>query len=144
MKTIRNIFSLLILSTLLSVSISSCSKNKPIQEEVIMETVEIKQECPIDENTLMIVANLTIKDEANRTDLLKALHQVVDGTRQEEGNIAYVLHQDINDPMTYIIFEVWKSQEAINFHNETPHFKAFVEAVGDKAILSVNTMKKVY
>ena len=141
MKATGSIFLVAILSVLLGFSISSCSKNKP---ETIVETIEITQECPIDENALMIVANLTIKNEADKVDLVKALHQVVDGTRQEEGCISYVLHQDVSDPMTYIIFEVWKSQEAINFHNETPHFKAFVEAVGDKAILSVSVMKKVY
>jgi quinol monooxygenase YgiN len=127
--------------------ISSCSGNQQSKDETANPEVkeEKKEECPMDNpNTLVIVATLTIKNEADKADLENALHAVVDGTRTEEGNISYVLHQDVNNPLTYVIIEVWKSQDAINTHNETAHFKAFVEAVGNKADLSVNTIKKVY
>ena len=95
-------------------------------------------------NTLKIVAIATLKDSAFQSDFEQALKAVVEGTNTEEGNIAYEAHQDINNPLVYIIIEAWKSQEAINFHNETTHFKAFVAAIGDKASLSVNIMKKKY
>ena len=162
MKTIVKISSLVAFSMLLLLSVSCCSKSGSEQKDCCEKqcakqcgekescakqccsSAGIEQKCPIDENTLMIVATLTVKNEADKADLENALHRVVDGTRTEEGNISYVLHQDINNPMTYIIFEVWKSQEAIEIHNQTPHFRAFVEAVGGKADLSVHTMKKAY
>lgn len=144
MKSTKTILSLAVILIAGLFFISSCSGNKPVQEEKTTET-EIKKECPMDDpNVLEIVATLTIKNEADKDALVKALHAVVDGTRAEEGNISYVLHQDVNNPLVYVIIEVWKSQEAINAHNETAHFKAFVEAVGDKADLTVNTIKKVY
>jgi len=144
MKSTKNIIYLAVILIAGLFFLSSCSGNKPAQEDKTTET-EIKKECPMDDpNVLEIVATLTIKNEADKDDLVKALHAVVDGTRTEEGNISYVLHQDINNPMVYVIIEVWKSQEAINIHNETPHFKAFVEAVKDKSDLTVNTIRKVY
>jgi Uncharacterized conserved protein len=152
MKTDKQISVWVAFSILFLISMSSCCKSKTEQTQEACCSIEqtregcckSKQECMIDENALMIVASLTIKNEADKAELEKALYQVVDGTRVEDGNISYVLHKDINNPMTYVIFEVWKSQDAINFHNETAHFKSFVEAVGDKAELSVITMKKVY
>ena len=127
---------------------SSCNSDKTEQQTEETSKTEAKieiQPCPMDApGVLVIVASATIKNEADRDDVVKALYAVVDGTRTEEGNISYVLHQDINDPMTYIIIEAWKSQDAINFHNETPHFKALGEAIGDKAVFKVNTMRKVY
>lgn len=147
MKTAAKIFFIAAFSMLLLAV--SCSKKQPEQKESDNKTCCSETEaetkcCSADENALMIVATLTVMNETDVAEMVKALHQVVDGTRTEEGNISYVLHQDINNPMTYIIIEVWKSQEAIDYHNQTPHFLAFVEAVKDKTILSVNTMKKVY
>ena len=95
-------------------------------------------------NTLVIVATLTIKDEAYKAQIEQILHTTVDSTRKEEGNISYVLHQDINNPLVYVVIEVWKSQEAIDYHFSTPHFKAFGEAVEGKADLIVNIVKKKY
>jgi Uncharacterized conserved protein len=46
--------------------------------------------------------------------------------------------------LTYVIIESWKSQDAIDYHNETPHFKAFVAALGDNADLTINTIKLKY
>jgi len=93
---------------------------------------------------LKIIAALTILKEEYKEELEKALHAVVDGTCAEEGNVSYDLHQDVKDPMTYVIIEVWKSQEAIDIHNKTAHFLNFVKAVDGKVALSINVIKKVY
>ena len=145
MKTTVKFFSLAAFSLLLLLSVS-CS-NKSAQDTTAKE--EHTGECcekaaSIDENAIMIVATITVKDEADKPAIEAALHRVVDGTRTEEGNVLYDLHQDINNPLKYIIYEVWKSQEAINFHNQTPHFKALGGELGDKASVTAFTMKKVY
>lgn len=145
MKTTKTIFSLIAVVAI-TLILNSCSNQKTSQDEVSQPeiTEEKKTCCMNDPNVLVIVASITVKNEADKADVEKALHAVVDGTRTEEGNIAYVLHQDINNPLTYVIIEAWKSQEAIDFHNQTPHYKALGEALGDKATVSVNTMKKTY
>jgi quinol monooxygenase YgiN len=93
---------------------------------------------------LKIVATIVAKPQF-QDELLKVFHAVVDETRKEDGNVSYELHQDINNPLKYIILEVWKSQDAINLHNESAHFKAFVAAVEGKTdSLTVEIIKKVY
>ena len=93
---------------------------------------------------LKIVATIVVKAEF-QSDLEKVFHTVVNETRKEAGNISYELHQDIQNPLKYIILEVWRSQEAIDKHNESLHFKAFVDSVEGKVdSLTVDVIKKVY
>lgn len=93
---------------------------------------------------LKIVAVVTAKKEYQK-DIEKALHNVVDGTRTEEGNVSYDLHVDIKNPLKYIIIEVWKSQEALNIHNATVHFNEFKKAIEGKIEgLDIDVVKKIY
>lgn len=95
-------------------------------------------------NQLSIVAVIVAK-EAFQEDVLKALHAVTDGTRREEGNISYILHQDTTNPLKFVIIENWKSQEAIAHHDKTEHFQAFKNAIADKIdSLSIDILRKIY
>ena len=142
MKTTKTYLSLAMVMLAGIVMLGSCSKPK-IQEVDIVNEVNIDERMN-DENVLKIVATLTVKNEKDREEIEKVLYAVVDGTHTEEGNISYELHQDINNPLMYVFIEVWESQQAIDIHNETPHFKAFVKAVDGKVDLSVITMRKIY
>ena len=92
---------------------------------------------------LKIIASLTIREEKDTAEIVNALQAIVEATRQEEGNISYELHQDVANPQTYVFLEVWKSQEAIDIHNNSSHFQAFAKAVHGKVALTVNVIKKV-
>ncbi|MDH6358439.1 putative quinol monooxygenase [Parabacteroides sp. PF5-9] len=95
------------------------------------------------EGELTIVAHVTV-NAAYKSEVLKALEAVVEGTRKEEGNVAYVVWEDTSNSDKLTIIEVWKSQQAIDYHNNTDHFKAFVKAIEGKADLEVYTMKKKF
>jgi quinol monooxygenase YgiN len=90
---------------------------------------------------LLIIAHVTTKAEY-KDELMKAFEKVVEGTRREAGNISYDLYVDTSDPLKFTIIELWKSQDAINIHNETGHFKEFVKAIDGKADLDVRLMKQ--
>lgn len=93
---------------------------------------------------LKIVAVIVVK-AAYQEDLKPLFHTIVNETRKESGNISYELHQDIKNPLKYIMLEVWESQEAIDEHNASAHFNAFVAAAQDKLdSLTVDVIKKVY
>ncbi|WP_029904371.1 putative quinol monooxygenase [Prevotella sp. 10(H)] len=93
---------------------------------------------------LKIVAVIVVKAEYQK-ELEKVFHTVVDETRKEAGNVSYDLHQDCQNPLKYTILEVWKSQAAIDEHNESAHFKAFVAGVEGKVdSLTVDVIKKIY
>lgn len=93
---------------------------------------------------LKIVAVITVK-ATYQEELESVFRTVVDETRKEAGNTSYDLHQDTNNPLKYTILEVWKSQEAIDLHNESAHFKAFVAAIEGKIDgLAVDVIKQIY
>lgn len=77
-----------------------------------------------------IVAKVTAKSgqiEAVKTELLK----MIAPTRQEEGCIEYRLHQDNDDSAVFLFYENWLNAACVNQHMNSPHFKAYVAAVGD-------------
>lgn len=93
---------------------------------------------------LRIVASIEVKN-SHKEAVINAFHKVVDGTRKETGCISYDLFEDLENSLKFTILEVWKSQEAIDEHNNSSHFKAFVEAIDGKVeSLTVNVLKKVY
>lgn len=95
-------------------------------------------------NELKIIAVVSLKEEY-KEEVIKAIHNVVDATRKEEGNISYELHENINNPLEVTILEVWKSQEAIDFHNATTHFNDFVKAIDGKVNgLKIDVIRKIY
>lgn len=58
-----------------------------------------------------------------------ALMSCVVPTRAEEDNVNYDLHRVQNDPTVFVIYEGWKSREALEAHFQTPHFKTLMAAV---------------
>lgn len=121
---------------------SSCNQQATQTAESTPQVV-IEKTVELPGDALRIVAIVTVKDEAFVADFEKAAAAVVAGSRAEEGCIYYELGKS-NTPLTYAFIEVWKSQEAIDIHNETAHFKAFVEAINGKADLSVCVTNKLH
>lgn len=77
---------------------------------------------------LTVVAKIVAKPESAgivRSELLK----MIAPTRNEDGCIAYRLHQDNSDPAVFIFYETWESAASLEKHMETEHFKAYVKAV---------------
>ena len=58
-----------------------------------------------------------------------AIMACVAPTRTEEGNVNYDLHRGQNDPAVFVIYEGWKSRDALEAHFQTPHFKTLMAAV---------------
>lgn len=80
---------------------------------------------------LKIIATIVAKPEFDN-EIVGILKAVVEGSRKEDGNVSYTLHRDTKNLLKYIIVEVWKSQEAIDYHNNTPHFTTFAKAIEGK------------
>lgn len=76
---------------------------------------------------LKIIATITVKESCDEA-MQPIFRAVVDGTRAEEGNVSYELHKDVKNPFKYVMVEVWRDLAAIESHNASAHFGAFVEA----------------
>ena len=94
-------------------------------------------------SSLKIVATIVAKEEG-AGDVLSALHAVAEASQKEEGNISYKLHEDTENRLKFIILEEWKSQEAIDIHNKTPHFLALKKALAGKIEdLAINVIREI-
>ncbi|HGH0043774.1 TPA: putative quinol monooxygenase [Neisseria meningitidis] len=82
-------------------------------------------------SNIKIVALVTVKPEYTET-LAAQFKELVKASRAEEGNISYDLHQEIGKPNRFVFVENWKSQAAIDEHNASAHFQAFVQSVDGK------------
>ena len=75
---------------------------------------------------ITIIARLKAKPgfEKRLEELAKSL---IEPTRTEAGCIDYVLHRDLEDSTVYYFYENWRSQEDLDRHFQTPHFKRSFE-----------------
>ena len=77
---------------------------------------------------LTVVAKVVAKNECIgvvKSELLK----LIAPTRQENGCIDYILHQDVTDPSIFIFFENWKDSSSLEMHKTSDHYKAYIIAV---------------
>lgn len=77
---------------------------------------------------IKIVAENYIKEE-HQEEFLKLTKELIQLSREESGNISYHLYQDIHDQSHFTFIEEWKSQEAIDLHNQTKHFTTIVPQI---------------
>ncbi|MGG1685977.1 putative quinol monooxygenase [Pseudalkalibacillus sp. NRS-1564] len=63
-------------------------------------------------------------------NVLSVLQEVLKGSRNEEGNIQYDVHQSIEDT-TFVIYEVWENQQAIETHINSEHYEKYRKDIGD-------------
>ncbi len=79
---------------------------------------------------ITIVAKAIVK-EGQREAFIQAVQPMIEGSRAEEGNISYDLFEDLDHANVLTFIEQWKSPEAIDLHNRTPHFQRGVAAIGN-------------
>lgn len=71
-----------------------------------------------------------IAQPGKESELQSVLEGLVAATRQEPGNLHYMLHTSAKTPGTFYFFEVYKDQDAANTHMASPHFAAAVAKAG--------------
>lgn len=79
-------------------------------------------------------------------EILGLIKELVEETVKEEGCIKYEMYQDKKDPRIMIMIEEWESEEALNKHMASEHFKRIVpemNAMREKAS-EMNICKKVF
>ncbi len=59
------------------------------------------------------------------------IHDLVVGSRQEDGNVSYNHFKKLGSDTEYEIIEHWQDQDAVDYHNDTAHFQKFLSGVGD-------------
>lgn len=78
-----------------------------------------------------VIASLVAKPEFI-AEVSAAVHQVIEPSREESGNLQYDLHAESGQKGSFVFFERWASEDALEKHNKTEHFEALVKAIEGK------------
>lgn len=81
--------------------------------------------------SIYLTAIIKTKPE-HRDEVIAVLQHMVRETRKEEAWIQYDLHQGTEDENRFVFYEIWKSQEGLDSHNQQPYIQAFAGLAQDK------------
>ena len=84
-----------------------------------------------DRELLVVTAKIVFKSEY-RSLLDPEIREVVRVSKLDPGCLQYDLHQSIEDPDVYFLYETWESEDALAGHMVSPHVKAWQELTEDK------------
>ncbi|MFR9164885.1 MAG: putative quinol monooxygenase [Dysgonomonas sp.] len=121
---------LLILTLLFCLTNCSNKENTERNKTSDMEKTSEKTNNSETGNEIVIVAEMRIKPEYAE-NIKPIFENIAANSQKENGCIYYHVHQAIGDSTKFVILEKWKSQEAIDFHNNTIHFKEYKEKTKD-------------
>ena len=77
---------------------------------------------------LIVVAKVVAKKEF-LSSVKSSLMNLIAPTRQEEGCIDYILHQENEDPLVFVFYETWENLASLENHLQSDHYKAQAQAV---------------
>lgn len=87
---------------------------------------------PTDDRRDLLTVVAYMKAASGREDELKAaLEALIEPTSQEDGYVNYDLHQSVEDPGAFVLYENWESGEALDAHLAAPHLVHFAEIMGE-------------
>lgn len=73
---------------------------------------------------ITILATLQAKPDMGE-QLEHHLKKVLAPSRSEAGCISYTLHRVNEHPDTFVFYEVWESQQALEAHVASPHYEEY-------------------
>lgn len=87
-----------------------------------METTDIRKFQNRTSEAVRVLAFLKAKP-GKREELEKMLKTVIEHTRKEPGNIAYVMHRSIKNPDELMFDEIWVDMKSLEDHLKMPHMQ---------------------
>jgi quinol monooxygenase YgiN len=78
---------------------------------------------------IAIVAKLKAKAGSEK-QMEEALTSMVGKVREEPGCVQYILHKSNQDPLSFVFYEVYQDQAALDAHGKTPHMAEMFGKVG--------------
>ena len=78
---------------------------------------------------IVLIVNFQVKkDEVDA--FLATITPLIDESQKEIGCLEYDLYKNDQEEC-FTLLEKWKDQDALNFHNNTEHFKTYAPKLGD-------------
>jgi quinol monooxygenase YgiN len=70
----------------------------------------------------VVIARWTAK-EGEEEAVAAALSQLIEPSREEPGNLIYVVHRDPEDPKRFVIYESYVDADGYAAHADSDHFR---------------------
>jgi quinol monooxygenase YgiN len=67
-------------------------------------------------------------------EFLAIAKTMVEKSNSEQGCSIYKLYQEDGNPQSFIFYEVYENQDAVNIHNASLYFKTFIEQISKLAL----------
>lgn len=64
--------------------------------------------------------------ESETSGVLKLLPELAEKTKNEKGNLSYIIYQSENNPNELILHERYKDQDAVEIHKNSEHYQRIV------------------
>nr|WP_263314691.1 putative quinol monooxygenase [Mammaliicoccus sp. Marseille-Q6498] len=78
----------------------------------------------------MIIINAKFQVKENSIEQYEELiNNLLPASQNEQGNVQYEHFKSTTTPNTYLMYEIWENQEAVESHNNSSHFQEFFKAV---------------
>jgi quinol monooxygenase YgiN len=77
----------------------------------------------------VVIARWTAKD-GEEDAVAAALTNLIEPSRAEPGNLAYVVHRDPEDDRRFVIYESYVDEAAYRSHAESAHFRLHGKETG--------------
>ena len=102
---------------------------------------------PTDQNRdlLTVIAHMRAKP-GKEAELRRELEALVAPTSQEEGFVNYDLHESVEHPGLFYLYENWESAEDLDKHLSAPHLTRFAELLDDLLDgdgLKINRLRRI-
>jgi len=91
-----------------------------------LDTTDIEKFMRRGNNSVRLIA-IHLAKKGLGHQLLNILVNVIEPTRNEEGNIAYVLHRSMDNPDELMFDEIWADKESLEAHLNQPYITSAVE-----------------
>jgi quinol monooxygenase YgiN len=102
-----------------------------ISEETLVTTpTEVTTPTDHRPELVTVIAHMRAKP-GKEQDLRDALEALIPPTSQEEGYVNYDLHQGIEDPSLFYLYENWETVDTHETHMHTPHLDDFAGRLDD-------------
>ena len=89
---------------------------------------------------MIVVVGRVRTDADKRDELIRVGTAVATASREEDGCIAYRVHEAVDAPNEFVFVEEWRDDEALQAHFRTPHIAEFMAAI-PKAIIEPPDVK---
>ena len=90
---------------------------------------------------MLVIAGTISIDPAKLEEAKRVTAIMMAETHKEPGNTQYVFSGSFTDGGIVHIFEEWESQEALDFHFQTPHMAEFQQKMGSFGIKGMSVQK---